>query len=322
MAGGARQAAEASMAQASSAQREPSMEEILASIRRIIEENDTADRGHVRAPASRAEPAQRTVIEVDAFRPEPRDQPEPEIEEEQVHQPQEAPRHKPLLQEIQAQLVAEAAALQPRWSEEDVMSFAERLAAAERASYQRSPDNIAQAIENSRAAREDARALLGIPEPANTARAPERAPESVAQRAPERSPESVAQPARREPIFPPAAELEVEPATQSEPEPFYEPAPEPVAERIAPIAAQAVRSAITESGVAKSSLMSERVERQVAASFSELSEAFVERSRKTFDEIAEQMIAPLLRDWMENNLPTLVERMVREEIERVARGAQ
>ena len=61
---------------------------------------------------------------------------------------------------------------------------------------------------------------------------------------------------------------------------------------------------------------------QVAASFSELSEAFAARSRKTFDEMAEEMIAPLLRDWMENNLPTLVERLVREEIERVARGAQ
>ncbi|RUZ12587.1 DUF2497 domain-containing protein, partial [Mesorhizobium sp. M7A.F.Ca.CA.001.09.1.1] len=29
-----------------------------------------------------------------------------------------------------------------------------------------------------------------------------------------------------------------------------------------------------------------------------------------------------LQDWLDNNLPTLVERLVREEIERVARGAQ
>jgi uncharacterized protein len=28
----------------------------------------------------------------------------------------------------------------------------------------------------------------------------------------------------------------------------------------------------------------------------------------------------LLHDWLDNNLPTLVERLVREEIERVARG--
>ncbi len=82
------------------------------------------------------------------------------------------------------------------------------------------------------------------------------------------------------------------------------------------------RPTVTESVAAKPALLSERVERQVAASFSELSEAFAARSRKTFDEMAEEMIAPLLRDWMENNLPTLVERLVREEIERVARGAQ
>ena len=60
----------------------------------------------------------------------------------------------------------------------------------------------------------------------------------------------------------------------------------------------------------------------MAASFSELSEAFAARSQKRFDEMAQEMIEPLLRDWMENNLPTLVERLVREEIERVARGAQ
>jgi cell pole-organizing protein PopZ len=340
MAGGARQVAKADMAQASSAQREPSMEEILASIRRIIEENDAADRGPARGPSvqrgepvQRAEPVQRSVIEVDAFRAEARAQPEPqlqpEIEPEPVQQ-REVPRHKPLLAEIQAQLVAEAAALQPRWKEEDVMSFAERLAAAERASYRRSPDDVAQAIENSRAAREDARALLGIPEPANTARAPESfaperfAPDSFA-------PESFAHSepaARHEPVFQQAAEpvSQHEAAPAHQPEPVFEPAPEPslepLAEPIAPHVAQAVRSAVAESGVGKPVLMSARVERQVASSFSELSEAFVERSRKTFDEIAEQMIAPLLRDWMENNLPTLVERMVREEIERVARGAQ
>lgn len=351
MAGGARQVAKTDMAQASSAQREPSMEEILASIRRIIEENDAADRGQARGnvqrveavqrtePVQRAEPSQRSVIEVDAFRPETRAQPpqQPEVEPAPAQQ-REVARHKPLLEEIQAQLVAEAVALQPRWKEEDVMSFAERLAAAERASYRNSPDDLAQAIENSRAAREDARALLGIPEPANTTRAPENlapenyVPENYVPFAPEHfAPEGHAhdEPAARpEPVFQqvsePVARREAAPAYQPEPvfEPVPEPVLEPVAETVAPLVSQAVRSAVAESGVAKPGLMSERVERQVSASFSELSEAFVERSRKTFDEIAAQMIAPLLRDWMENNLPTLVERMVREEIERVARGAQ
>ena len=35
--------------------------------------------------------------------------------------------------------------------------------------------------------------------------------------------------------------------------------------------------------------------------------------------MAEEMLRPMLQDWLDNNLPTLVERLVREEIERVAR---
>lgn len=280
------------MAQASSAQREPSMEEILASIRRIIEDNDAGRRQggepehsqpRAAAPAALAAPVERTVIEVDAFRNELRTP----SAEASAPAPREAPaQKKPVtLAEVQAQITAEAAAMPSRWMEPEPAkpAAAERAtlerAAPERAPYERSPDDIKKAIENSRAAREEARALLGIPEPANTARPPE--------------------------------------PRKSEPAPHHE----AVVEERSAIVAHG-RPALTEIPVAKPALLSERVERQVAASFSELSEAFAARSRKTFDEMAEEMIAPLLRDWMENNLPTLVERLVREEIERVARGAQ
>nr|WP_245295150.1 DUF2497 domain-containing protein [Pseudaminobacter manganicus] len=67
-------------------------------------------------------------------------------------------------------------------------------------------------------------------------------------------------------------------------------------------------------------LISEQTGRQVAAAFGELSEAFASRNRKSLDEMAEEMLRPMLQDWLDNNLPTLVERLVREEIERVARG--
>jgi cell pole-organizing protein PopZ len=60
--------------------------------------------------------------------------------------------------------------------------------------------------------------------------------------------------------------------------------------------------------------------RQVAAAFGQLSEAFALRANRTFDEMAEQMLRPMLQEWLDNNLPVLVERLVREEIERVARG--
>jgi cell pole-organizing protein PopZ len=68
-------------------------------------------------------------------------------------------------------------------------------------------------------------------------------------------------------------------------------------------------------------IISPLASRQVAAAFGELSEAFAARSKKTFDEMAEQMLRPMLQEWLDNNLPVLVERLVREEIERVARGA-
>ncbi|MDQ2633750.1 MAG: DUF2497 domain-containing protein [Pseudomonadota bacterium] len=277
------------MAQASSAQREPSMEEILASIRRIIEDNDAGrkqggepEQAHAAAPAPARVQGERTVIEVDAFRNELRT-PAADAPAQRV-----TSQKKPTLAEIQAQITADAAAMPSRWMEpapevpaapeqpRSEQPTPERLL-SERPSYERSPDDIKKAIENSRAAREDARALLGIPEAANTALPPE--------------------PHTSEAM--PAGESEFEERT-------------PVTQN---------RSIFTES-LAKPALLSERVERQVAASFSELSEAFAVRSQKRFDEMAEEMIEPLLRDWMENNLPTLVERLVREEIERVARGAQ
>ena len=70
----------------------------------------------------------------------------------------------------------------------------------------------------------------------------------------------------------------------------------------------------------KSSIISDHAGRQVAASFGELSEAFAASRRRSFDDMAQEMLRPMLQEWLDNNLPTLVERLVREEIERVARG--
>ena len=71
---------------------------------------------------------------------------------------------------------------------------------------------------------------------------------------------------------------------------------------------------------ATSSIISDQTGRQVAAAFGELSDAFAASRRRSFDDMAQEMLRPMLQDWLDNNLPTLVERLVREEIERVARG--
>lgn len=77
-------------------------------------------------------------------------------------------------------------------------------------------------------------------------------------------------------------------------------------------------SIISEKDVA--ALVSPAVSEQVARSFGDLALAVDSSSRRSFDEIAEDMLRPMLHEWLDDNLPTLVERLVREEIERVARG--
>lgn len=66
-------------------------------------------------------------------------------------------------------------------------------------------------------------------------------------------------------------------------------------------------------------LLSPMTEEKVTRSFEELADA-LGGSKRSLDEIAEEMLKPMLQEWLDDNLPTLVERLVREEIERVARG--
>ena len=94
-----------------------------------------------------------------------------------------------------------------------------------------------------------------------------------------------------------------------------EPSVAPIEE--APVQRQPL-SIISEKDVA--ALVSPAVSEQVARSFGDLALAVDSSSRRSFDEIAEDMLRPMLHEWLDDNLPTLVERLVREEIERVARG--
>jgi cell pole-organizing protein PopZ len=235
------------------------MEEILASIRRIIEDNDT---GRKPGDTETARVGGSTVIEVDAFRADLRTPPLGAMETvSSKPERQEPAERKPVtLAEVQAQIAAETRSAPPRWT----------------------------------------------PPVAPQPPVAEAAPKPVAP-----SPKPIDADAALKPAARPAAEPEI--------------AAKPVTE--APKAAATslpatVRPAGPDAVAAKPTILSERAERQVAAAFGELSEAFAQRSKKTFDDMAEEMLRPMLQDWLDNNLPGLVERLVREEIERVARGVQ
>lgn len=86
---------------------------------------------------------------------------------------------------------------------------------------------------------------------------------------------------------------------------------------VQPVLAAPVRS---ENGQDLRMLVSAATVEQVSRSFGELAAVFDGQQRRSLDEMAEEMLRPMLQEWLDDNLPTLVERLVREEIERVARG--
>lgn len=75
-------------------------------------------------------------------------------------------------------------------------------------------------------------------------------------------------------------------------------------------------------GRSSAPLASVSTKQQVSASFSELSEAVRQERIRSLEEQAEALLRPMLQNWLDENLPSMVERLVREEIERMVRGDQ
>ena len=48
--------------------------------------------------------------------------------------------------------------------------------------------------------------------------------------------------------------------------------------------------------------------------------AILSNQTRTLEDIVKDMMRPMLKPWLDDNLPVLVEHLVREEIERVSRG--
>ena len=69
-------------------------------------------------------------------------------------------------------------------------------------------------------------------------------------------------------------------------------------------------------------ILSRDADAAVAAQFGKLSDALMANNAQRLDEMTRQMLRPLLKSWLDDNLPVLVERLVRAEIERVARGGR
>jgi cell pole-organizing protein PopZ len=60
----------------------------------------------------------------------------------------------------------------------------------------------------------------------------------------------------------------------------------------------------------------------VSSAFNSLAATVLSEHSRTLEDIVKEMMRPMLKDWLDENLPSLVERIVRAEIERVARGGR
>lgn len=235
------------MAENTQTEDEPSIEEILDSIRQIISEDDdeeveTSEDDPAEEPASEEEPMDQSAIDdMDFDTPAP--EPEPEEKSEAAPEPDEGPLDQSAIDDIDFDTPIDDGDEENKEekAEEDVLELTERV------------DETPEEPEEK-----------GEPETA-----------------PEPEPEPVEEPAKEEPKEP-------------------EPAP------------------TTDDG--PDSILTEQAETAALAAMSELArKTAVEYNGITLEDIVRSELKPLLRAWLDKNLPTVIERLVREELERVSK---
>ena len=109
-----------------------------------------------------------------------------------------------------------------------------------------------------------------------------------------------------EPVAPVAAPQAIEPAGNR-------PSPE-VARPVAPPA----RPQPADAGA----LVSAATTESIASAFQALTTSVALTNSETIDRHVRELLRPMLRTWLDDNLPVIVEKLVRSEIERVARGGR
>jgi cell pole-organizing protein PopZ len=72
----------------------------------------------------------------------------------------------------------------------------------------------------------------------------------------------------------------------------------------------------------RSELLSAATSASIAGAFSSLSNTLLTGNARTLEDLVKDMMKPMLKTWLDDNLPSIVERLVKAEIERVARGGR
>ena len=100
---------------------------------------------------------------------------------------------------------------------------------------------------------------------------------------------------------------------EPEPEPAPEPAPPPAPE-------PSVASGFSRDEVAET-LVGDHASSLAASAFGSLSSALLmPKDGRTIEDVVRELLKPLLKEWLDQNLPRIVETKVEEEVHRIARG--
>ncbi|MFH1557837.1 MAG: DUF2497 domain-containing protein [Pseudomonadota bacterium] len=91
-----------------------------------------------------------------------------------------------------------------------------------------------------------------------------------------------------------------------------------------PVAPRASESAARPFGDAprRKDLLSPSVDAVVAAAFESLGDMVLPAHERTVEDLVKEILRPMLKEWLDAHLPDIVERLVRAEIERVSRTAR
>ncbi|ACL61265.1 conserved hypothetical protein [Methylobacterium nodulans ORS 2060] len=130
-----------------------------------------------------------------------------------------------------------------------------------------------------------------------------------------------------EPVRKPPLEGEPEIAFKDDPidfdtieiEPPPPPPPPPKA-AVPPPKPEPVRPPEPAPAQAPERLLSQDADASVSQAFNLLAHTVLTNNARTLEDLVQDMLRPMLKAWLDDNLPAMVERLVRAEIERVARG--
>ena len=255
---------------------DPSMEEILASIRRIIADDDD------RAPEPRPEPSASASKSEDAQR----------VPHEPVRAAVEAPaeEHEDIL---------DLASIPDRHANDTSLEID-----LPDLSFQSVPEPVEASVAPAMSAPERPDVTSEFAEPASAEPAPV-AP-APAEPAPAEPPATLSAP------IPPVAAPAFRPIEPARPAEMHRPSPEPVREDPPPQPRPATPPA--------DAILSQATTASVGQAFNLLSHTIMSQNQNTLEDLVREMLKPMLKTWLDDNLPPLVERLVTAEIQRVARG--